>query len=74
LNGIVPHEWELLKDLVGWLQPFGGLGTQRLAGELDITKTLGAYGDLQRGITQQEMDAERAYRTGQSEFWSSTSG
>lgn len=54
--------------LAGLAQTFGGLGTQQLAGQLDITKTLGAYGDLQRGITQQEMDAEKAYRTGQSEF------
>lgn len=47
---------------------FGGLGTQRLAADLDLTKTLGAFGDLQRGITQQEIDAEKAYRTGQAEF------
>ena len=56
------------QGLGGLASTFGGLGTQRLAGELDLTKTLGAYGDLQRGITQQEMDAEKAYRTGQSEF------
>ena len=49
-------------------QTFGGLGTQQLAGEMDITKTMGAYGDLQRAIQQQQMDAERAYRMGQSEF------
>lgn len=40
-------------------QTFGGLGTQQLAGELDITKTIGAFGDLQRGIEQQKLDAQR---------------
>jgi len=40
-------------------QTMGGLGTQQLAGELDITKTLGAYGDLQRAIQQQQIDARR---------------
>jgi hypothetical protein len=40
-------------------QTFGGLGTQQLAGELDITKTIGAFGDLQRGIEQQQLDAQR---------------
>jgi hypothetical protein len=40
-------------------QTFGGLGTQQLAGELDITKTQGAFGDLQRAIAQQQRDAQR---------------
>jgi len=40
-------------------QTFGGLGTQQLAGELDITKTIGAFGDLQRSIEQQKLDAQR---------------
>lgn len=40
-------------------QTFGGLGTQQLAGELDVTKTIGAFGDLQRGIQQQQLDAQR---------------
>jgi hypothetical protein len=56
------------QGLAGLTQTFGGLGTQRLAGEMDITKTMGAYGDLQRALEQQQMDAEKAYRTGQSEF------
>ena len=48
--------------LAGLAQTMGGLGTQQLAGELDITKTLGAYGDLERALAQQQMDAERDYR------------
>ena len=47
------------QGLTGLAQTMGGLGTQRLAGELDITKTLGAYGDLQRAISQQQLDARR---------------
>jgi hypothetical protein len=37
----------------------GGLGTQQLAGQLDILKTQGAYGDLQRALYQQQLDAQR---------------
>ena len=47
------------QGLAGLASTFGGLGTQQLAGTLDVTKTLGAYGDLQRGITQQALDAQR---------------
>jgi hypothetical protein len=49
-------------------QTFGGLGTQQLAGELDITKTMGAYGDLERAIAQQKRDAERSYLMQQAEY------
>jgi len=49
-------------------QTFGGLGTQQLAGQLDITKTLGAYGDLQRGIQQQQMDAQRQALMDQAQY------
>jgi hypothetical protein len=50
-------------------QTFGGLGTQQLAGELDITKTMGAYGDLDRAIAQQKLDAQRgAYLMQQAEY------
>jgi hypothetical protein len=45
--------------LTNLAQTFGGLGTQQLAGELDVTKTIGAFGDLQRGIEQQRLDAQR---------------
>ena len=54
--------------LGGLAQTFGGLGTQQLAGELDITKTMGAYGDLQRGIAQQAIDAERDRAMQQAEY------
>lgn len=54
--------------LTGLAQTMGGLGTQQLAGELDITKTLGAYGDLERAIAQQQMDAERAYLEQQAQY------
>jgi len=40
-------------------QTMGGLGTQQLAGELDILKTRGAFGDLDRAIEQQKIDAQR---------------
>jgi len=40
-------------------QAMSGLGTQQLAGQLDILKTQGAYGDLQRAIYQQQLDAQR---------------
>jgi hypothetical protein len=40
-------------------QTMGGLGTQQLAGQLDILKTQGAFGDLERAIDQQRIDAQR---------------
>jgi hypothetical protein len=49
-------------------QTFGGLGTQQLAGQLDITKTMGAFGDLQRGIQQQQMDAQRGALQDQAQY------
>ena len=54
--------------LSGLAQTFGGLGTQQLAGQLDITKTLGAYGDLQRSISQQQMDAQRQALQDQAQY------
>jgi hypothetical protein len=47
--------------LAGVGQTMGGLGTQQLAGELDIIKAQGAYGDLQRAIEQQQRDAQAQY-------------
>ncbi len=47
--------------LGGLAQAMGGLGTQRLAGELDIAKTTGAFGDLQRALEQQQRDAQANY-------------
>ena len=49
-------------------QTFGGLGTQQLAGQLDLTKTMGAFGDLQRGIQQQQIDAQRQQLQTQAEY------
>lgn len=49
-------------------QTLGGLGTQQLAGQLDIAKTMGAYGDLQRAIEQQQIDAQRNEITKQAEY------
>lgn len=40
-------------------QTMGGLGTQQLAGELDLLRTRGAFGDLNRAIEQQRLDAQR---------------
>jgi len=49
-------------------QTFGALGTQQLAGQLDITKTMGAFGDLQRSIQQQQMDAQRQALQDQAQY------
>lgn len=54
--------------LTGLAQTMGGLGTQQLAGELDVTKTMGAYGDLQRALAQQQLDAERGYMQQMAEY------
>jgi hypothetical protein len=49
------------QGLTGLAQTMGGLGTQQLAGEMDIIKTTGAYGDLQRSIEQAQRDAQAQY-------------
>jgi hypothetical protein len=54
--------------LGGLAQTFGGLGTQQLAGELDVLKTQGAFGDLQRSISQQQMDAQRGALQDQAQY------
>jgi hypothetical protein len=36
----------------------GALGTSQLAGQMDITKAQGAYGDLQRAVQQQQLDSQ----------------
>jgi hypothetical protein len=46
----------------------GNVGTQELAGEMDITKMVGAYGDLQRGVTQQQYNAEKDYLTNSANY------
>ena len=56
------------QGLGGLAQTFGGLGTQQLAGELDITKTIGAFGDLQRNIQQQQLDAQRQALMDQAQY------
>ena len=55
-------------------QTFGGLGTQQLAGQLDITKTMGAFGDLQRSIQQQQMDAQRQALQDQAQYGQTQAG
>jgi len=47
--------------LGGLAQTMGGLGTQQLAGQMDITKAIGAYGDLERAIDQQRRDAQAQF-------------
>lgn len=49
-------------------QTMGGIGSQQLAGELDVLKSLGAYGDFQRNLQQQQMDAQRQMLTQQAEY------
>lgn len=39
-------------------QTYGQLGTAQQASDIDRIKTQGAYGDLQRGIQQQQLDAQ----------------
>ena len=39
-------------------QTYGQLGTAQQASDIDRLKTHGAYGDLQRGIQQQQLDAQ----------------
>lgn len=47
------------QGLGGLAQTMGGLGIQELAGQMDILKAQGAFGDLERAIAQQQLDAER---------------
>jgi hypothetical protein len=49
-------------------QTMGGLGTQQLAGELDIIKTRGAFGDLERAVEQQRIDAQRRDLTEKADY------
>jgi hypothetical protein len=56
------------QGLGGLAQTFGGLGTQQLAGELDVLKTQGAFGDLQRSISQQQLDAQRQALQDQAQY------
>lgn len=56
------------QGLGGLAGTFGQLGTQQLAGQLDLLKTQGAFGDLQRNIQQQQMDAQRQYLTDQAQY------
>lgn len=39
-------------------QTYGALGTAQQASDIDRLKTIGAFGDLERGITQQQYDAK----------------
>lgn len=56
------------QGLGGLAGTFGQLGTQQLAGELDILKTQGAFGDLQRAVQQQQMDAQRNMLMDQAQY------
>ena len=42
-------------------QTYGALGTAQQASDIDRIKTQGAYGDLQRGVQQQQLDAQYQY-------------
>ena len=56
------------QGLTGLAGQFGQLGTQQRAAELDTLKTQGAFGDLQRAIEQQKMDAQRQQLTDQAQY------
>jgi hypothetical protein len=56
------------QGLGGLAQTFGGLGTQQLAGEIDVLKTQGAFGDLQRSVAQQQIDAQRQALQDQAQY------
>ena len=47
---------------------FGNLGTAQQAADVDRSKILGAYGDLQRGIEQQGLDAQIAEAKARDQF------
>ena len=49
-------------------QTMGGLGTQQLAGQLDILKSQGAFGDFQRNLYQQQIDAQREDLMNQAQY------
>ena len=56
------------QGLGGLAGTFGQLGTQQLAGQLDVLKTQGAFGDLQRALQQQQMDAQRQSLIDQAQY------
>ena len=56
------------QGLGGLAGTFGQLGVQQLAGQLDVTKAQGAFGDLQRAIQQQQMDAQRQSLIDQAQY------
>ena len=56
------------QGLGGLAGTFGQLGTQQLAGQLDLLKTQGAFGDLQRALQQQQMDAQRQSLIDQAQY------
>jgi len=49
-------------------QTMGGIGLQQQGAELEALKSLGAYGDFQRNLQQQQMDAQRQMLTQQAEY------
>ena len=56
------------QGLGGLASTYGTLGTQDIAAQLDILKTQGAYGDLQRAIEQQQLDAQKGYQAGAANY------
>jgi hypothetical protein len=56
------------QGLTGLAGTFGQLGTQQRAAELDTLKTQGAFGDLQRAVEQQKMDAQRGMLMDQAQY------
>ena len=56
------------QGLAGLTGTLGQLGTQQMAGQLDLLKTQGAFGDLQRAIQQQQMDAQRQMLMDQAQY------
>lgn len=56
------------QGLTGLAGQFGQLGTQQRAAELDTLKTQGAFGDLQRAIQQQQMDAQKQMLMDQAQY------
>lgn len=49
---------QLAQTYGGLGQVFGSLGTAQQASDIDRLKTMGAYGDLQRAVQQQQLDAQ----------------
>jgi hypothetical protein len=59
---------ESATGLTDLARTMGGIGQAQLGSELDIIKTRGAYGDLQRSVYQDQLDANRRELINRAEY------